>query len=684
MDQEVILTEAAARKRVEELRREIETHNHYYYVLDDPRISDEVFDALMRELEQIEKKFPALITPYSPSQRVGGRPKEGFTTVLHLTPMLSLANAFNEGELRDFDRRVRQALPEAASALEYVLELKIDGLAVSLYYEDGVLTRGATRGDGEVGEDITDNLRTIRSIPLRLQQPMARLEVRGEVFMPKKSFLLLNEARTEAEEPLFANPRNAAAGTVRQLDPRIAAARKLDFFAYAVGYSEEPDLSEQPGHVNILEFLTEQGFKVNPEYRLCGKLEDIIPCCYHWQKERFQLPYAIDGLVLKVNNLVWQEKLGATGKSPRWAIAYKFPPEQAVTTVKNIFVRVGRTGVLTPTAELEPVRLAGTAVSKATLHNEDYIRDKDIRIGDRVVVQKAGDIIPEIQAALPEKRSGCEQVWFMPTVCPACGATVTRAEGEAATRCTGMACPEQLWEGLVHFASRGAMDISGLGPAVIGQLLSAGLISDPADLYSLQHQDLAALERLGPKSAHNLLQALEKSKRSSLARLIFALGIRHVGAQAAKILAARYPSLTELMTASQEELVQTPEIGPTIAASITAFFANEQNQKVIAKLAEAGVNISETPESPDLEKPLAGKIFVITGTLESFSRQQAQELVENLGGKVSASVSRNTGYVVAGANPGSKYDKALALGIPILNEARFQEMLADPSVLEHI
>lgn len=663
------LTLESARARAETLRRELETHNYRYYVLDDPVITDAHYDQLMRELEQIEAKFPALVTPYSPTQRVGGKPREGFATVRHLTPMLSLSNAFNAGELRDFDRRVRQAF--SGAAVEYVVELKIDGLAVSLYYEDGIFVRGATRGDGETGEDISENLKTIRSVPLRLRRPVPRLEVRGEVFMAKESFSLLNALREEAGEPLFANPRNAAAGTLRQLDPRVTASRRLDLFAYGIGHHEGLDLTE---HAALLNLLKEAGFKVNPQYKIFHDLEKLLEYCAYWQTERFSLPYTIDGLVLKVNSWSQQEKLGATTKSPRWAIAYKFPPEQAVTRVKDIFVRVGRTGVLTPTAELVPVRLAGTTVSKATLHNEDNIKEKDIRVGDLVLVQKAGDIIPEIMTALPEKRTGTERVWSMPARCPACGSKVVRAGGEAAARCTGMACPERLWEGLIHFASRNAMDIAGLGPAVLAQLLAAGLIADPADLYTLRASALAPLERLGPKSIHNLLEAIEKSKRAPLARLIFALGIRHVGERVAKILAAHYGSLDRLMRATREELVQIPEIGAKIAASITDFFANEQNRMVLDKLVQAGVNTRSETAGGDSGRPLQGKVFVLTGTLRDFSRQQAQALVESLGGKVTASVSRKTSYVVVGENPGAKYEQALALGITILNEHEFKKI----------
>ncbi len=662
---------AGARERAEVLRREIELHNYHYYVLDEPVIPDSQYDRMVRELEKLEEQFPELVTPYSPTQRVGGRPREGFTTLRHLSPMLSLANAFSEGELRDFDRRVRQALPD--EQVEYVVEPKIDGLAVSLYYENGYFIRGATRGDGETGEDITGNLKTIRSVPLRLRRPVPELEVRGEAYMSKDSFARLNEAREEAGESLFANPRNAAAGTLRQLDPRVTASRRLALFVYGLGHSSGIAPS---GHKEVLELLNELGFKVNPEYRVFEQMDELIEYCSRWQAGRFDLPYAVDGLVIKVNSLSQQERLGSTMKSPRWAIAYKFPPEQAVTRVKNIFVRVGRTGVLTPSADLEPVRLAGTTVSKATLHNEDMIREKDIRIGDRVLVQKAGDIIPEILAVLNDERDGTEVPWSMPRECPSCRSSVVRVSGEAAVRCTNLACPAQLWEGLIHFASRNAMDIAGLGPAVIGQLLAAGLVNDPADLYSLRYEDLVALERLGPRSARNLLGAIEASKSNSLARLIFALGIRHVGERAARILAGRYKSMEALMTAREDDLVAIPEIGPKIAAAIVDFFAGKENRQVLEKLVQAGVNTRDAGAETDGGGPLSGKVFVLTGTLESFSRQEAREEVEKRGGKVSSSVSRNTDYVVAGEKPGSKYEKAVALGVKVLTEEEFKGILA--------
>jgi DNA ligase (NAD+) len=664
MDQDI----ERAKERIEALSEEIEAHNYRYYIMDDPTISDALYDKMIRELEKLEKQYPSLTSPYSPTQRVGGRPREGFTTVRHLSPMMSLANAFDEGELMDFDRRVRQALP--GEPFSYVIEPKIDGLAVSLFYENGVLSRGATRGDGETGEEISENLKTIRSVPLRLRKLVSALEVRGEAYMSKDSFARLNETREETGESLFANPRNAAAGTLRQLDPKITASRRLNIFVYGIGYSEGVDPRD---HSDVLKLLKELGFRVN-EFHLFDDMTEVIKFCLDWQARRFEMPYAVDGLVIKVNSLNQQQRLGATMKSPRWAIAYKFPPEQAVTTVKNIFVRVGRTGALTPTAEMEPVRVAGTTVSRATLHNEDNIREKDIRIGDRVLIQKAGDIIPEVIAVLPDERKGIEKVWSMPSECPSCGSGVVRAEGEAAVRCTNMACPAKLWEGLIHFSSRNAMDIAGLGPAVLSQILTSGLIHDPADLYRLRYEDLVALERLGPKSAQNLLGAVEASKKNSLSRLIFALGIRHVGERAAKILAQHYDSLEVLTGAREEDLVVIPEIGPKIASSIVSFFSQAQNLQVIDKLIQSGVNTHSERKGGAGSGPLAGKVFVLTGALESFTRQDAQEIVERLGGKVSSSVSRSTDYVVAGEKPGSKYDKALSLAIPILNEKEFKDL----------
>lgn len=671
-----------ARSRIEELREEINEHNYRYYVLNDPVISDTEYDRLMRELEELEEKYPSLVTPDSPTQRVGGEVQEGFAPVQHRVPMLSLSNAFNEGELKEFDRRVRSALLKgAAGRVEYVVEPKYDGLAVSLYYENGVLVRGATRGDGETGEDITANLKTIRSIPLRLREQLTALEVRGEAYMTKEAFKRLNEVREEAGQPLFANPRNAAAGSLRHLDPKVAASRKLDAFIYAVGYCE----GDRPAtHAETLEWLKRLGFKVNPNYEVFQNIEMVIEYCRSWQERRFELPYVIDGLVVKVNSASQQEQLGSTLKSPRWAIAFKFPAEEAVTRVNDIIVRVGRTGVLTPTAILEPVQVAGSTVSRATLHNEDIIKEKDIRIGDMVVIHKAGDVIPEVLKSLPEKRTGRERRFVMPDLCPECGAAVVRTEGEAAARCTGLACPAQLRESLLHFVSRGAMDIRGLGPAVLNQLLERGLVHDAADLYFLRYDDIVKLERMGSKSAQNLLSAIEKSKANPLSRLIFALGIRHVGERAARILADHFRTLDNLMAADYDELVAIPEIGPKMSESIVTFFAEEQNREVIRRLVDAGVNTYAVPPAgreKDAENPVkksfAGRTFVLTGTLKNYTRREAKDLIESFGGRVSSSVSRKTDYVVAGEKPGSKLEKARSLGVHIMDEKDFERIIKE-------
>jgi len=600
---------------------------------------------------------------------VGGKPREGFVTVAHLTPMLSLANAFGEEELRDFDRRVRAALP--GEKVEYVVELKIDGLAVSLWYENGLFMRGATRGDGEMGEDITPNLKTIPAIPLRLRENTPALEVRGEVYMTKEAFLKLNESREEAGEPLFANPRNAAAGSLRQLDPAITASRKLSIFVYGLGFFAGKEIAE---HVQSLEWLMELGLPVNRHFRVFARIEEVIDYCARWQEERFNLPYAADGMVIKVNSLDQQTRLGSTMKSPRWAIAYKFPAEEAKTVVKDIILRVGRTGVLTPTAILEPVRLAGTTVTRATLHNEDMIKEKDVRVGDTVLVHKAGDVIPEVISVVKEARTGKEKVFAWPERCPECGSRVVRPAGEAAVRCPNVACPARLREGLIHFVSRSAMDIMGLGPAILSQLLAKGLVNDPADLYKLRFEDLVNLERMGPKSSQNLLEAIARSKENPLHRLLFALGIRHVGERAAKILAERFGSMERLSRARSEELVEIPEIGPKIAESVVAFFATEKNRELLQKLAGAGVNMREEKAFAE-EKPFAGKLFVLTGALSRYTRQQAQELIESLGGRVTSSVSKKTDCVVVGEDPGSKYDKAVLLGVPILREEEFVELI---------
>jgi DNA ligase (NAD+) len=662
-----------ARARAEELRRQIEYHDYRYYVLDDPEIEDAEYDELVRALTKLESTYPELVTPDSPTQRVGGRPREDLPAVRHRAPMLSLANAFTESDLRDFDRRVRAALP--GEPVEYLVELKFDGVAVSLTYQDGRFVRGATRGDGETGEDVTPNLRTLRSMPLRLRCPApATLEVRGEVYMAKQAFASLNERREEAGQPLFANPRNAAAGSLRQLDPRVTAERHLDMWVYGVGYADRLSFGR---HSEALAWLREAGLKVNPHLRTCTSLKEILEYLEEWRDRRFELPYVIDGLVIKVDRLDQQERLGATLKSPRWAVAFKYPAEQAETTVEDIIIRVGRTGVLTPTAIFKPVRLAGTTVIRASLHNEDLIREKNIRIGDRVVIHKAGDIIPEVLRSRPELRCGREREFTMPENCPECGSRVVRAAGEAGVYCHNVACPARLRENLLHFVSRGAMDIRGLGPAVIQQLLDRGLVADPADLYTLTRDDLLGLERIGPKSAENLLAAIQASRQNSLARLITALGIRHVGERAAQLLAERFGSLDRLMAASREELEAVPEIGPKIADSVLNFFSRDQNRRVVKKLAAAGVNTVARASAVRTAGPLAGKSFVLTGTLEEFTRQEAGKIIKNLGGHVVSSVSRKTDYVVVGRDPGQKYDKAINLGVKILRESEFKKLLAE-------
>lgn len=667
------MKKSEAEKRIKELRDLINYHNRQYYVYDNPVISDAEYDKLMRELEELEKKFPELITPDSPTQRVGGEPLPYFAQVVHRTPMMSLANAFSADELRDFHRRVVGTVGED---VQYVVELKIDGLAISITYENGLFKTASTRGDGLVGEDVTQNVRTIKSVPLKLDFPEGQapavLEVRGEVYLPKEDFRKLNEEREEEGLPLFANPRNAAAGSLRQLDPKITAKRPLAVFMYQLGYAEGVEFET---HYEVLEFFKKIGLRVNPHVVLFDKFDDVVDYCLSWNEKRHDLPYEIDGMVIKVNSLRQQEILGATAKSPRWAIAYKFPAEQKTTVVKDIIVRVGRTGVLTPTAILEPVRVAGSTVSKATLHNEDYIKEKDIKIGDTVIIHKAGDVIPEVVEVVKEKRTGKERDFEMPRRCPECGSEAIRLPGEAAYRCTNTTgCPAQIKRSIEHFASRDAMDIRGLGPAIVSLLISQGLIKDAADLYYLKREDLVPLERMGEKSAANLLSAIEESKKRPLDRLIYALGIPYVGSRTASLLSEAFGSISELEKATYEDLIKVPEIGDKIAESILAFFRQEQVRDLLARLKAAGVNMGakKREEGP---RPLEGLTFVLTGTLEKYTRQQAKELIEELGGRVTGSVSKKTDYVVVGKDPGSKYENALKLGIKILNEAEFEEMV---------
>lgn len=665
----------AAIKRIETLRELLNEYGHHYYVLDAPLVSDAEYDQLLQELLSLEQQFPDLVTDDSPTVRVGGEPLPFFKKVAHDVPMLSLSNAFNEQDLRDFDRRVRQGITEEPG---YYVELKIDGLAVSLKYVDGKFVQGATRGDGTTGEDITENLKTVRSIPLSLRE-RATLEVRGEVFMPKKSFQRLNEAREAAEEEKFANPRNAAAGSLRQLDPKIAAQRHLDIFLYAIGRLENRELTS---HREALEYLHTLGLKVNQESRFCETIDDVIDYVNDWTKKRDELPYEIDGIVIKVNSLSQQEVLGFTAKGPRFAAAYKFPAEEVVTKLIDIDLTVGRTGVVTPTAILEPVSVAGTTVQRASLHNEDYIREKDIRIGDTVVIKKAGDIIPEVVKVVEELRTGAEEEYKMPDTCPECQSELIRLEGEVALRCINPKCPAQIREGLIHFASRTAMNIEGLGEKVVAQLFNHGLIHDVADLYQLEREKLLELERMGEKSVDNLLRAIEASKANSLERLLFGLGIRFVGAKAAKTLAMHYETMTALQAATFEQLLEIDEIGDKIADSIVRYFANDEVRSLLAELESYGVNMTYT--GPKLvvaeegqELPLANKTVVLTGKLMELTRNEAKEKLEALGAKVTGSVSKKTDLVVAGEEAGSKLDKAQQLGIEIWDETRLLEALKE-------
>jgi len=656
-----------AKSRVQELRDLLNQYGYEYYVLDQPSVPDAEYDKLMNELIEIEESFPELKTADSPTQRIGGQVLDAFEKVQHQTSMLSLGNAFNEEDLRDFDRRVRQAVEDEFS---YVCELKIDGLAVSLRYEDGYLVLGATRGDGTTGENITENLKTIRSIPLRIKEPLS-MEVRGEAFMPRKSFEALNEAKMERDEVPFANPRNAAAGSLRQLDPKIAAKRNLDIFVYAMTDTGELEIDS---HSESLNLLDELGFKTNKERQTCETIDDVIAYIEGWQTKRPELSYDIDGIVVKVDSFDQQAELGTTAKSPRWAIAYKFPAEEVVTKLVNIELTVGRTGVITPTAILEPVQVAGTTVQRASLHNEDLIREKDIRIGDYVVVKKAGDIIPEVVNVIEEKRTGEEQEFTMPTHCPECESELVRLEGEVALRCINPSCPAQIREGLIHFVSRNAMNIDGLGEKVISQLFREQLIKDVADIYTLTKQQLIELERMGEKSADNLIAAIEASKENSLERLLFGLGIRHVGAKAAKTLAQHFETIDKLTKATYDELVAINEIGAKMADAIVAYFTQEEVQELIHELKEYGVNL--TYKGPKLvsvenvDSVFAGKTVVLTGKLEQLSRNEAKAQIEALGGKVTGSVSKKTDLVVAGEEAGSKLTKANELEIEVWDEAR--------------
>ncbi len=656
------------RQEIEALRAELERANYEYYVMDNPSMSDYDFDHKLRRLEELEADHPELITPDSPTQRVGGKAAEGFQEVVHRVPLESLQDVFSLEELEEFDQRVRTALEDGT--VEYDVEPKVDGLSVALEYRDGLFVRGATRGDGQVGEDVTENLKTIKSIPLRLPESLPSLIVRGEVFMPKQVFEALNQERELSGESLFANPRNAAAGSMRQLDPKIAAARQLDICVFNIQWSEGKQFST---HTETLKYLEQQRFKVIPHYT-CGSAEEAARLIQKMGDERENFSFDIDGAVVKLNNLSDREKLGSTAKFPRWAAAYKYPPEQKESVVEEIIVQVGRTGVLTPKAVVKPVRLAGTTVINATLHNQDFISEKDIRIGDTVLVQKAGEIIPEIVSVVKEKRPPESKPYRLPEHCPVCGAPVKRDEDGAHIRCTGAECPAQLLRHLVHFASRDAMDIEGLGPAVCEALVGAGMVRGPGDLYQLMPEAVAKLERMGKKSAENLVAAIERSKENDLSRLLFAFGIRQVGQKAAKVLAARFGNLDGLMAATEEELTAVPDIGAITAKSLIEWLHSEQSLHLIETLRAAGVNM-DSREAPAGDT-LAGKIFVLTGTLEGFTREEAAAKIEALGGKVSGSVSKKTSYVLAGEAAGSKLKKAVELGVPILSESEFLKMLS--------
>ena len=645
-----------------DLRRELEQANYEYYVLDNATMSDYDFDHKLRRLEELEAAHPELASPDSPTQRVGGKVADGFAEVVHRVPLESLQDVFSLEELQEFGQRVAEALPDG---VEYDVEPKVDGLSVALEYENGIFVRGATRGDGLVGEDVTENLKTIRSIPLRLPEALPSLIVRGEVFMPRQVFEDLNAEAELQGKPLFANPRNAAAGSLRQHDPKIAAQRRLDIRVFNVQWAEGRTFTT---HSEALDYLVSQRFKVIP-HETCTDMTAAGELIRRMGDERESYPFDIDGAVVKVNDLSDRERLGSTAKFPRWAAAFKYPPEQKPSRVVDIVVQVGRTGVLTPKAVVEPVRLAGTTVTNATLHNQDFIAEKDIRIGDTVLVQKAGEIIPEIVEVLKDRRPEGTVPYHLPDHCPVCGAPVVRDEDGAHIRCTGAECPAQRLRHLVHFASRDAMDIEGLGPAVVESLVGAGMVQGPGDLYHLDGEEVAKLERMGKKSAENLLAAIEKSKSNDLSRLLFAFGIRQVGQKAAKVLAARFGSLDALMAAGEEELTAVPDIGGITARSLISWFQSPQSQHLIETLREAGVNL-ESHEAPVGDK-LAGKTFVLTGALERFTRDEAGAMIEAQGGKVSGSVSKKTSYVVAGEAAGSKLRKAQELGIPVLTEEEF-------------
>lgn len=655
-------------KKYDELKELLNRLSYEYYVLDNPTVTDYEYDMLLRKLIKMEEENPKIIAPDSPSQKVGGKILTGFESVVHNVKMQSLQDAFSEDEIRDFDRRVKAVFPDA----KYTVEPKIDGLSVSLEYENSLFVRGSTRGDGLVGEDVTNNLKTVKTIPLKTNIPVERLEVRGEVFMPKKSFEKLNAERDAEGEQVFANPRNAAAGSLRQLDSSVAAKRNLDIFVFNV---QSVSGVEFKTHIESLEFLKKAGFKVIDDNTAYSSIDAALERIDEIGKTRSGFYYDTDGAVIKVNSLSQREMLGETAKVPRWAIAFKYPAEQKETTIKSIFVNVGRTGVLTPAAEFETVTLAGTRVSRATLHNLDYIRQKDIKIGDRVLIQKAGDIIPEVVKSLTEKRTGGEIEFNMPKNCPVCGSPVHREESEAAYRCTNFACSAQAVRNIIHFVSRNAMDIEGMGPSVVQKLIDEHLIANSADIYSVKKDDLVNIDKLGEKSAQNLVNAIEKSKKNCLSRLIFGLGIRHIGQAAAREIAKHFKNIDALINAPVEAIAEIDDIGMIMAKSVREFFDEERNLRIIDEFKAQGVNTEYIDESEGFDNRFEGKTFVVTGTLETLKRTEAEALIENFGGKAAKSVSKNTSFVLAGESAGSKLEKAQKLGIRVIDEAEFLKMV---------
>ncbi len=660
-------------KEISALRGAIKRHDKLYYVLNKAEISDQEYDKLYKRLRDLEEKHPELITPDSPTQRVGGEPIKEFTTVKHLLPMMSLDNTYSSHEVRQFDERVRKALK--GEAVEYVVELKFDGVSASLLYEDGIWKRGATRGDGARGDDVTANLKTIRSIPFELNCEAdglpKLLEVRGEVYMTKKALWDINREKERNGEEPFANPRNAAAGSLKLLDPKMVAKRHLDIFVWGIGHCEGRKFKT---HVDVLEYLNKGGFKVNPHYKLCRSIDEVIEYCDSWEPKKDKLDFEVDGMVIKVNNIAQHETLGCTSKSPRWAIAYKFPAEKALTEVLDIIIGVGRTGVITPVAILKPVHLSGTMVQRATLHNFDEIERLGVKIGDKVYVEKSGEIIPKVLSVATEMRTGKERFFIIPAKCPACGTKLIKLPEEVAIRCENIGCPAQIKESILHFASRNAMDIENMGEAIVNQLVDKGLIKDYSDIYNLKIEGIMTLDRMAQKSAKNLIEAIERSKSNDLNRLIYGLGIRHVGENSAWVLAEHFGSIDKLKSAGVGALTEIREIGPVMAESIAAFFNNVENLKTLEKLAKAMHGIKPHEHNAEPGK-LSGKIIVVTGALKSYSRSEIEGIIRKLGGNPSSSVSKNTDYLVYGEDAGSKLDKAKDLGVKVISEAEFKDLI---------